>query len=870
MAFKQSALHTAVSMALTSVALAATATEIHSIGDFESYVHAADNGGYFVEVDDSFQNNFYEIELENTPLNGLQLYAAYNDEDTTALVNNHLVWNSGNIGSKKASSDAMLFAAYSKDGDVENNCLEIKSGAFYAKRKNDDGQSFGKFVAARSDNGNLINNKVTITGGYFYSNIDVVAADSAESSTHFQTAENNSVLIDGGTGGLKFAPYENFNDSDHPMVGERAAGIYGANVESGQAFNNSVTIKKLNGSAFAMLSGAFTDSGDAKNNSVTIVGSQNLVVSTLNGAHSASYDLEGVLDSNKVRVENSTLYFGSIASGENYFGGVTNGAVLISNSHLKPIHFFTGEDEEEIGNVSYITGGMSEGESGDFNISGNTVHLIDSQIDVEDWGEVHVYAGGSTWANVDVFNNKIILESAKDEFNANNYQKVNFWGARTYANAYDNSLILNHWRGAVGSVRNFDTIAFKNFLWQDGETLLKVNNEALIASTHLDVDVQSIRFEGKLEDHFGEKMALVQGNNEKLDFNPTYDNGQTIAIPSSLTEDSTGVIQNNPEENSVEFRLEGTVPSRQLELVSNNRNMGLFFVNHGAELILDNLDATSRDYHWGLRTFASIDGVQSNYSTKGHIDVHGFTAAAGLANSVMVGGNPLLLNLFVETGKGDYSEEMSYLNIDRRFSGEMKYYGAGLSARIKNPAGWYLEGSLRAGRMESDVKRGLIDSNGQGHGYELSGSYFGAHVGLGKIFEIGGDRKLDLFAKYFYTYLPDDSEDIAADGVNNRFDFDSVSSSRIRAGGRIYFPLQKSLWAYTGLAYQYDFTPDVRVEVNGQKIADGASMRGSMGIGSLGLRYKSDESPWVMDLKIRGYVGQREGVSGKAQVEYRF
>ena len=78
MAFKQSALHTAVSMALTSVALAATATEIHSIEEFESYVHAADNGGYFVEVDDSFQNNFYEIELENPTLNGLQLYAAYN------------------------------------------------------------------------------------------------------------------------------------------------------------------------------------------------------------------------------------------------------------------------------------------------------------------------------------------------------------------------------------------------------------------------------------------------------------------------------------------------------------------------------------------------------------------------------------------------------------------------------------------------------------------------------------------------------------------------------------------------------------------------------------------------------------------------
>ena len=364
-------------------------------------------------------------------------------------------------------------------------------------------------------------------------------------------------------------------------------------------------------------------------------------------------------------------------------------------------------------------------------------------------------------------------------------------------------------------------------------------------------------------------MSLIKGETG-IQFNPFYDNGQEVAIPSTITQDAIGIIQNNRDGKSVDFKLQGTAPSQQLELVSNNRNMSLFFVNHGAELILDNLDATSRDYHWGLRTFASIDGVQSNYSTDGHIDVHGFTAAAGLANSVMLNGNPLLLNLFVETGKGDYTEEMSYLNIDRRFSGDVKYYGAGISARIKNTAGWYAEGSLRAGKTETEVSRGLVDGNGVAHGYDLSSNYFGVHVGAGRIIDVGENMKADLFMKYFYTYLPSDSTDIFADGVNNQFDFDSVESSRIRIGGRLYFPLQNSFWAYTGLAYQYDFTPDVHVEANGEKIADAASMRGSMGIGSLGLRYKSEDSPWVVDLKIRGYVGQREGVSGKAQVEYRY
>lgn len=861
-----SQLYAAVALALGQAAFisAAQAVAIHSVNDFGA--HVQNLGDYdVVEIKDQLSNNRYEVNLDNTLQRGLQLYIACDlgTDNSSPLTNNHLVWSSGNIGSSQKQVDVFLYAAFSDSADLTNNSLVIQSGEFYPVT--DRGVTYGRLVAAGTHDGNMRNNSVLITGGKFMSNIEVIAARSDLESDRFQVAQNNTVTIKGG----QFLGYEDFDEQQLGNIGEVAASVFGASIELGNANSNTVQIEGISRSEFSQITGAFVDSGSATKNKVELINVKPIAVATLLGAQSISDTEECLTSENRILIKDSFIHFGTIAAAENYAGDITNNNITIENSTLRPIEFFAGEDAY-LGNTSYISGGVAENPDSTYSIKGNVIKLVDSTIDVPDWAEVYVVGGGSAWTSSDVTDNTIILQSAGDAFNENNYAKVNFMGAQTYGRSSGNSLILDRWRGSVGSLATFDNIEFRNFQWANGETLLKVNHQASIENTQLTVDAGSIRFDGALEDHFGEKMTLIEGAGDALSFNPAYDNGQTIAIPSSLTEDSTGVIQNNPEENSVEFRLEGTVPSRQLELVSNNRNMGLFFVNHGAELILDNLDATSRDYHWGLRTFASIDGVQSNYSTKGHIDVHGFTAAAGLANSVMAGGNPLLLNLFVETGKGDYSEEMSYLNIDRRFSGEMKYYGAGLSARIKNPAGWYLEGSLRAGRMESDVKRGLIDSNGQGHGYELSGSYFGAHVGLGKIFEIGDDRKLDLFAKYFYTYLPDDSEDIAADGVNNRFDFDSVSSSRIRAGGRIYFPLQKSLWAYTGLAYQYDFTPDVRVEVNGQKIADGASMRGSMGIGSLGLRYKSDESPWVMDLKIRGYVGQREGVSGKAQVEYRF
>lgn len=640
--------------------------------------------------------------------------------------------------------------------------------------------------------------------------------------------------------------------------------MYGAKLHTADVHHNWVEIESFwkksstdseqNISVFQNIVGGQAASGNVSDNSVVITGSK-FQVNTISGGN-LEYDKDEDdqhfdANNNSVYIKDSKIIFHTIVASNNLTGNAHNGTVYIENTNLCSI----SED-------SYISGGDSWSDSS--SIYNNTVHLVDVSVNKE----MTIYAGGG-FSLADVYDNKIILESQYDESQNDNLRHATLSGYQTFGNASNNSLIIRKWNGNIGGLSRFDSITFADFKWKAGKTILTVIGETDISSTSLNIDVNNIRFDDRLENHFGEQMTLIKGETG-IQFNPFYDNGQEVAIPSTITQDALGIIQNNRDGKSVDFKLQGTAPSQQLELVSNNRNMSLFFVNHGAELILDNLDATSRDYHWGLRTFASIDGVQSNYSTDGHIDVHGFTAAAGLANSVLLNGNPLLLNLFVETGKGDYTEEMSYLNIDRRFSGDVKYYGAGISARIKNTAGWYAEGSLRAGKTETEVSRGLIDGNGVAHGYDLSSNYFGVHVGAGRIIDVGENMKADFFMKYFYTYLPSDSTDIFADGVNNQFDFDSVESSRIRVGGRLYFPLQNSFWAYTGLAYQYDFTPDVHVEANGEKIADAASMRGSMGIGSLGLRYKSEDSPWVVDLKIRGYVGQREGLSGKAQVEYRY
>lgn len=807
----------------------------------------------------------YEVNLTEPIDHALHLYFAYTKDKNAEVGNNTLTWVNGGIGTSTDPTDVYIFAAFSADSDVYNNTLNMEGGEFYPQALSDsDNEGAGKIAAAKSDSANMYGNKVVVTGGVFHSYTEIIGAYSNDQSDTNQVASYNRVVVEGTDNSLPSFKGEVVKES---LI---APSLYGAKLHTADVHHNGVKINSFgksssteneNISVFQNIVGGQAASGNVSDNRVEIVDSQFYATKILGGYLDLSdFEEDRVFnaDGNAVFIHNSEIHFKKIATSFNSTGSIHNGTVLISNTTLHP------------DNEAYILGGDSWLSSA--TVSGNTIHLIDVKIAEDSNGSLTISAGGSDiFTDVSVVDNTVILESLSDDFHTNELTKAIFLGHNTFGKANNNTLVVRKWNGDIGGLAQFNSIAFTDFKWKKGKTILNVRGETDISSASLNIDVNNIRFDDRLENHFGEQMTLIKGEGETgIQFNPFYDNGQEVAIPSTITQDAIGIIQNNRDDDSVDFKLQGTAPSQQLELVSNNRNMSLFFVNHGAELILDNLDATSRDYHWGLRTFASIDGVQSNYSTDGHIDVHGFTAAAGLANSVMLNGNPLLLNLFVETGKGDYTEEMSYLNIDRRFSGDVKYYGAGISARIKNTAGWYAEGSLRAGKTETEVSRGLVDGNGVAHGYDLSSNYFGVHVGAGRIIDVGENMKADLFMKYFYTYLPSDSTDIFADGVNNQFDFDSVESSRIRVGGRLYFPLQNSFWAYTGLAYQYDFTPDVHVEANGEKIADAASMRGSMGIGSLGLRYKSEDSPWVVDLKIRGYVGQREGVSGKAQVEYRY
>ena len=56
---------------------------------------------------------------------------------------------------------------------------------------------------------------------------------------------------------------------------------------------------------------------------------------------------------------------------------------------------------------------------------------------------------------------------------------------------------------------------------------------------------------------------------------------------------------------------------------------------------------------------------------------------------------------------------------------------------------------------------------------------------------------------------------------------------------------------------------------NGVKLPE-ESLKGGDGLGEIGFRRSDAHSPWSLEGRLRGYVGEREGVSGMMSATWRF
>lgn len=438
-----------------------------------------------------------------------------------------------------------------------------------------------------------------------------------------------------------------------------------------------------------------------------------------------------------------------------------------------------------------------------------------------------VYGGFLASETGQITNNSITVIGKSDLTGADLY-------GRNDKNGKDNKLILSGFSGGgkkVNSLNYFDSIEVKAL---DKNENYVVGNKYTVISTTDEMDTEKVKVGNTSQ------IALIGVAKEAY---------------------GTVNIENN---HDVTFAVNDIKASRQSAITTEARAGVTAFVNQGAEIVTDSLDMLSREEE-GINTIAIVSGNNSKYKTGSYIDINGWNNLIGIANTKEIGNDKLNYSAFFENGSGNYNTFNDFDGNALRGDGNVVYNGGGMAVRFDKENGFYTEAAVRAGSVKNEVSNAL--SNGSStYGYKTDNAYYGGHIGIGKTFKLENGKAWDIYGKYFYMHYEDDSIMIAGD----RFDFDSVDSNKLRIGARFSEQQGEKLTSYYGLAWDYEFSGDVSGTAAGYDMHS-PSLEGSTVIGEVGFRYTpGKESPWSFDAKLRGYVGQQEGISGNVQAVYSF
>ena len=694
--------------------------------------------------------------------------------------------------------------------------------------------------------------------------------DFNQDSTKTSEVKNNTVIIKNGnlqvdaiTGGA--AIYGSVSDNRVIIEkGDIGGGtIAGGAVEQGTVFNNHVEIKGETFIDSIKIIGGQVGDGNAYGNSVSIdadINTDEMVC----GAMAQN----GNVNNNIVNINNGEVY--------NVFGGhvelkdgyknacdISQNGVIIKNAKADAVYGGYFSDDAGMADAAKVR-------------ENYVVVGADGKVEGE------LVAGGSL-DNADVINNKVILcknsevrgtvvaavtNDKEAEISGNSInllQQADVSGADLYGyykatnNTYNNNLVIDKgWSGVANSVQNFNNINFNNIVWQAGnDTAILTTNGGSIEGSNFNLTLQNGQ-----KVNVGERMLLFESNNVSGDI---ANDGSTFNTNLGVATAVEGIVEQSADNKTVTATIKDVKLADQTKLVAKNRAVAAAFVNQGTDLIADSLDTLSRDSKYGVKTFAAVHGNRSKYDVNSDIKINGWSTIVGVGAENEHNGGDFSWGVFYENGSGNYRTYNDFNNEFFRGDGSLVYNGGGIAARYENSHGVYTEGSLRAGMLKSEMTDALSDGENK-YGYESETAYYGAHIGVGKIFSLGDDSDLDVYGKFFHTYTEGDSFNVAGD----EFEFDSINSDRLRIGARVTSNKENKFSTYYGLAYEYEFNGDAEMRAAGMK-APTQSLQGSSVMAEIGLNYQpTPESPWSFDLNMRGYAGERQGGSFNVQATYTF
>ena len=341
----------------------------------------------------------------------------------------------------------------------------------------------------------------------------------------------------------------------------------------------------------------------------------------------------------------------------------------------------------------------------------------------------------------------------------------------------------------------------------------------------------------------------------------TEDNVQTAAI--TITNQHEVIYQEDPilDLTDVSTVINGDTlkdPTQGAVLITSQNESLRVLVNEGTSFS----DETSVfvDKAWN---------VNQEVVEAGGIDIDTvYIDSAGNIMSSHNGAETALGQKSVKASNESHTLSSSFLGTIAFLNQGAEFIGTAMRYTFETP--FYLDASARIGWATTDFSGRYQTDQAR---YDADSFYGSLHMGLGWIYPISEGLNLDVYGRYILTYLYGDEVDLGTKN-NEELEMDDTTTHAFRVGFRLNGSFSEQAAWRVGLAYEHVADGDAESDVHSLEdivALDVPSLEGDTGILDLGFVFRpSPTNPWSMNVGLKGYVGDREGVSGNAILTYTF
>lgn len=427
----------------------------------------------------------------------------------------------------------------------------------------------------------------------------------------------------------------------------------------------------------------------------------------------------------------------------------------------------------------------------------------------------------------------------------------------------------------IKDVKNFEFLNFylpENIAKDNTVLTLSAADETDLSRSKIGVAMSS----GAIKLNLGDEIKLIEKTNGTIkapgDLTNTLDGqARTQKVVSGVSKIYTFTLSAPNEQNSVKkivARVSEVEDNKKQKNIAETSAMMGGMVNEGAEMTsssgMKNASSATMSNGGESSNFGALGGQNVRLNSGSHVDVKGLSFIVGVSKQA---NDAFMYGAFVEAGFGNYDSYNDFGAVGSAHGwGDNKYYGGGFLGKFDMIKNYYLEASVRAGRVYSDYKSSDINPS-QNAEFESSRIYWGGHIGFGKIFELNSVSNLDIYTKFFVTRLGSDEIEV----IGEKIKYHNSNSIRARLGSRYSYYLDDNFEIYGGAAFEREFNSDAKATnlTQNQDLVS-PTLKGNTAIGEFGFKFKTPFKPLTLDLNLQGLTGKREGVTGGINAEFKF